>query len=190
MLNSIKLKLGLIKRTDEEIIELLYGFHITMAQNIIEDKICNKEMVEEQKAEVLLFLWLTSGVPFLFNCKNKNFKNILDNNIYDIIFGRLKNDYSNEVFDSIYISRRKIYSNLLKSNLPSLTFQDYLKITNKFLFETPFEETTEEEELTKLGISFDFIGGFNKSVEISNIIEHILPAYSKVLKRFSKMTKK
>ena len=107
------------------------NFHNGIAKEVIKEDI---NMIEEQKTEVLLFLWLTAGVPFLYNCKNENFKNILDRNIYNILFERLKDNYDNEVFDAIYKSRRGIYNTMLKPNIPNMLFQDYLKIVTKPLW--------------------------------------------------------
>ena len=187
MLNNILIKLGLVKRTNEEITHLLYEFHNGIAKEVIKEDI---NMIEEQKTEVLLFLWLTAGVPFLYNCKNENFKNILDRNIYNILFERLKDNYDNEVFDAIYKSRRGIYNTMLKPNIPNMLFQDYLKIVNKLLFKKPFEVVSESEELKKMGLNFDFLGGMKESIYVSNIIKYVTPAYLEGLKKISKMTVK
>jgi hypothetical protein len=187
MFRGIKLKLGLTKYTNDEVVNILYGFHNEIAKQVMHNEICDKNKVNEQRAEVLMFFWLTGGVPFLFNCKNQRFKNILDNNIFDILFGKLKDDYEKNVFDDIYKSRRGIYNNMLKPNVPSMVFQDYLRLTNKLLFEKPFEEVSEAEEL-KIDLSFDFIGSSIKNIYISSIIKDVIPMYVGALKRLSKMT--
>jgi len=187
MFKKLKIKLGLIKKTDEEILELLTTFHNHIAESIIDGKIVSHEKVEEQKVEVLLFLWVSSGVPFLFNCKNENFKEILNNNIWGIIFDGVKNDYEDEVFENIYKSRREIYNNLMKSD--GFAYKDYLKLTNKLLFEAPFEETTDKEEREKLDLSFDFMGEFMETIQVSEIIKHTLPVYKKALEDLSNMTR-